>query len=1081
MYESMKATVDRDMAAAHFAAVWGPHLAEADDAKLSLSFDAIDSSITAERTRKPLTDFTSRLMLAANPELFIGETLKRAENGNTYIGVAFMSKDAKGRGKAVDIVGIPALWIDIDTIDGDGSNGHKAADNAKNPHPTMDEAIAVLNTLPIAPSMLVHTGGGLHAWFALDRLLLPAEFDLLKRWKQLVISAFKTASLHIDEGTFDPARVLRLAGTVNRKRFSPLVSVSGEPFVDAEGRNLYEPQPRTATIYADDSENRYSIEFLDEIFPAIAEKVSKSTGARNGSNGSSGSSATTRASYDPESRDSGEPSADENARDTWRRRVHSADLFEALGFEFVGRTSEGVMQFDAPSAVGNAWGLSESEFPVEQKARISCYSDGGYAVHGDGTARRLGVKPGAQENADTSWNLLACALCGGDFAEAGRIAQLSAFDARTAVALWVASGRSFATDASPVAKAGHTGWHSLTDNFAIADDTCTTHRLGVYKLRLVKDSVTKEAFEVWDEKLDWYPRIKTETRRISPSGTKSLFDVEIVTRNGRNFVACGLDDTEVDTPSEWRRQSHARGVHVPHESDVLGVLRTGVYTVQYEDTEIQKIYTAMGWRETEEGLVYLSPRGSVTAKGIDTSFTVGPPQGSASEDLQRNMAAYGFDTVLEGKELKTAAEKAISGWVAAFGHTPELCWSMLGVLFAAPLRLDVRGTLYIAAPGGRGKSVIASRLQQWYGDFANRSFPVTFHTVTKAGAEAMAAWCEGMCVFDDFKNSQSDRNSQARMEDALDAIVRGAYGNIETVKSTANGGVAASVRSVTYPIVTGEALPSNSTTNQRLIAVTIQEGDFDLQGARLPLDDFSDLDGIPRAVYASYLRWLCVRIEQMGGLKKFRAWTATLARQEFQNRGNGRSGETVVPVSVGLRMLSEFAEESGFAGLVTQHTKAIDFAIGRMIQANLMNIDDSNYELRAIETLRAELTTRSAALDVEEGLVLAPERLAEIGWKNGSARSDIQGRLIGKAVVIAGEIVFLLHPTKLKHVLAELAAKPTNPQILEWFKKVIHPGNDHGFYKEPAGQRYLPIRATALFGPAWVAPKDDNTRDSSKG
>jgi hypothetical protein len=1053
-------TLDLEAARTHFDLIWGAHLdALPAGAKLSHNWDVMEDRLSVTGTKEK---FTSKPMLATQAASFLAAQIAAAETGNTYIGIGFLSPGVtRGRGKGADVIALPALWIDVDFDEGTGGN-HKARGKSGFVHPTEQEALDLINGMFVEPTILVRTGGGFHAWYALDRLLIPEEFELLDRWKEHVISVFRKAERHIDEGPFDRTRVLRLAGMANRKTVIPFTQPDGTPILDPEGKQYFEPQSRPVTIHAINPDARYPVEFMQSIIPhPVAPEAVVKTRTINPANTQLGQAAS------------------DSVRDLWNSRVASSELFDHLGFKQLSRSLDGSAYYDAPDHAPNAWGLPGDELPTMEMGRVRTFANGSYCVYGEGTAARLGVKP---DDGDTSWNLLACALCNGDFREAERLAELCGYDPQKAVALWIASGRTFASTHLPVTTSllpRSDGWHLILEDFGIADETCEFRPMGVYQRKLIadEDGASKRKSEVWIQKLDWYPRISREIRYTGMRDTHSLYDVEVVTPYGI-YTARELKPSEVDTPAEWRRGCGSV-IHIPHEAALLAVLRTGAFRVQIEKRTVRVVYTAMGWREVSPGeWVYLTPRGSITKNGLDKSFEVGPPEGSPDPELPESMAAYGFDEIFEGDKLVAAGRETFTKWIATFGHLPELCYALLGGMFAAPLGLTIRGSVFVTAAGESGKSLAASAAQQFWGDFAPRAFPAAFQNLTKAGAEAMMGWArDAMVVFDDYKNTTSDRMAADRIATALDAIVRGAYGNIPSVKSTANGGMARSIESAAFPLITGEALPANSTTVQRLVVVGIKKGDLNVTGERCAIDEFIDLAGIPRAVYAAYVRWLAVKVNECGGLKAFKQWTGSLVKSEFAHYRGARSGETVMPIVVGLKLFREFAVENGFDDVFASESAIIEKSIRGLMESNAESILDANYAARSVETLVSELAVRRYSVDVHSELraQLTPAHFSQLGWKDGLGRQEQAGQAIGELQIIEGRWQVMLHPSKLKPLLKDIADKTTNAQLAEWFGHLVRHRNDSIFWKVATGPRYIALDAADLFGSNWlmISQKDN--------
>jgi hypothetical protein len=114
-----------------------------------------------------------------------------------YFGVA---KRARRGGRKSDVLGVGALWADIDVLE----RGWE-----------LDTCTRRLTGLPerLRPSALVHSGGGLHAYWFLDRpLLAPAQARFIERANAaLAVLVGGDAVGNID-------RIMRLPGSWNAKR-----------------------------------------------------------------------------------------------------------------------------------------------------------------------------------------------------------------------------------------------------------------------------------------------------------------------------------------------------------------------------------------------------------------------------------------------------------------------------------------------------------------------------------------------------------------------------------------------------------------------------------------------------------------------------------------------------------------------------------------------------------------------------------------------------------------------------------------------------------------------------------------------
>jgi hypothetical protein len=136
---------------------------------------------------------------------------------DVYVGVGLSPRDfgPSNRCKANDVAGLVGLWADVDVAGPGHKHQNLPADEAA--------ARALIDKLELPPSYVIHTGGGLHAWWLFAE---PWTFDddaerqraqaLSQAWQRTVQAHARAAGASVD-GTHDLSRVLRVPGTYNRK------------------------------------------------------------------------------------------------------------------------------------------------------------------------------------------------------------------------------------------------------------------------------------------------------------------------------------------------------------------------------------------------------------------------------------------------------------------------------------------------------------------------------------------------------------------------------------------------------------------------------------------------------------------------------------------------------------------------------------------------------------------------------------------------------------------------------------------------------------------------------------------------
>lgn len=163
-----------------------------------------------------LSDKRSRWYRTDQIERIVGD-LDALDGQDVYVGVSLSAED-RGAGKRYqsdETAGIVGLWLDIDVA----SEEHRR----ENLPPTDDAALGLLASLGPEPSVVVHSGHGLQAWWLFaEPLLYASDADriaaglLATRWNLTARVRAAERGWHID-ATQDLARILRLPGTTNHK------------------------------------------------------------------------------------------------------------------------------------------------------------------------------------------------------------------------------------------------------------------------------------------------------------------------------------------------------------------------------------------------------------------------------------------------------------------------------------------------------------------------------------------------------------------------------------------------------------------------------------------------------------------------------------------------------------------------------------------------------------------------------------------------------------------------------------------------------------------------------------------------
>lgn len=172
--------------------------------------------------RKPGTSYVLIWTLSKKRSAWF-QDLKKAEehiemhSDDVYVGVGLSDEDRgpKKRCESDKIIGIPGLYVDIDLK----GPTHKQ----ENLPETLEEALKLVKGHGFDPTVIVHTGHGIHAWWLFKE---PWTFDsdeereraaLLSQRTHHTVNNRAVAKGWSIDSVFDLSRVLRLPGTYNCK------------------------------------------------------------------------------------------------------------------------------------------------------------------------------------------------------------------------------------------------------------------------------------------------------------------------------------------------------------------------------------------------------------------------------------------------------------------------------------------------------------------------------------------------------------------------------------------------------------------------------------------------------------------------------------------------------------------------------------------------------------------------------------------------------------------------------------------------------------------------------------------------
>ncbi len=181
-----------------FTALYGTHIPE--DSRLVISWGESGKAITSHRWESDL-------------DAAIAVAMSKAETHNVYFGINLRdarAENERNRGKTHDLRYIQAIFADLDY----GTEGHKTDTGLSD----LETALNLVSTLPLAPTAMVNSGGGLHLyWFLYPKLDMLRGPDKMAARKGVDGLGAWAKRRNVQFQTTDVAGILRIPGTVNRK------------------------------------------------------------------------------------------------------------------------------------------------------------------------------------------------------------------------------------------------------------------------------------------------------------------------------------------------------------------------------------------------------------------------------------------------------------------------------------------------------------------------------------------------------------------------------------------------------------------------------------------------------------------------------------------------------------------------------------------------------------------------------------------------------------------------------------------------------------------------------------------------
>lgn len=697
---------------------------------------------------------------------------------------------------------------------------------------------------------------------------------------------------------------------------------------------------------------------------------------------------------------------------------------------------EAILQYLGCEPLGPARGDEthwRKRWPDNGESDVSVYAAGGgkparAVIWGADHGRDWGIPDGHPQ---TAWDLLGAVACGGDYSLAARIVARAGDSGEAVVAALadrthdelaaaypkhevVTPGRG-PLDGRDVPGIGSIrGATSLAEALAsptpvwvpVADDPSrfvvvdTGRAYGVFRTHWTTKYKKGEEHEVEETEriATWVPWRSRVTQTLLPrwDGTaapvgEALADVTLLTARGRRVTLPGLSARDADSIRTIVAVAGA-GVEIPENRTDVERLANALRQLGHEEVAQEAVFVRTGWvYDDAHRIVFAAPAGSVDATGPRPDIRVVAPLGSTDGWL--DATTLGEVTVANLPASLGALETAVASVKDLFAiapNRPDLIVAALGALWAAPLRLKVRGVPFPQGPAGSGKSILAALLTAYQTATAGvntKKLPITLTRSSEAGVQVVTGWAADLVVAcDDYRTEGLSRIKVEQTIAATVAAIQRGYGDAEEAKGTRDGGARTSRPAEASTFVTGELAPDGEGMTGRAVHALVSAGDILTEGEDCALDIWRRRYEVETAnrLWSSYVRWLARQIEaHPNGLAGWAAdndaWRTTWATK----RAGRRAAITVSSLATGWDRLYRFAAEEGVADLLPSR-RLVDEALEGLVSGNIQAASEQSIGQRLVNRLAAMIEGGEGHL-----VTLSNEKPADASrWGWGVRRVD---------------------------------------------------------------------------------------------
>lgn len=922
------------------------------------------------------------------------------------------SKRGRLLGRADQCLGLVAIPFDLDVA----GPRHAEREDGKMPLPTWAQAQNILSAIPLAPGLVVESGGGIHAYLLLEKPLDPEQQkDVLTRISQWLEEAGAQLKVECDTGPMTATGSLRVAGTAKGKGGSDHFELT--KIVPSYG------QPR------------FSYEDIVEAFPIDLDLSRKTRTER------------VHADRGPVKVIEGD---DVRPGTRFARALPISRLLdEVFGCE-ESQSGKWIYPHDDGSISSREPHGVMAEHPREAETEM-------LIIYGQRWIHDWDLVAADKAAGVTSWDALGGVVCAGDWALAGRIAAVimlnddevdseiddlvellaslhrddwpeavrDAYGSRVTATTITQTGQPVHSEYTPqiLVEASRVNVPDPTitvDEISVAAPSSEVmigsdllaviggpdH--GLWGMKPAYDGHGKQILNT-DGSLvmqrggqitTWLATRSAMT--TEGGGGDEKFDVTILTANGQTTTVKDLSAADsLNAQAVWVEATKRISFALPGSTTDRNHIGNTLAMLAAESRTNRVITRRTGMSFVDGKHVMLGLVSSIDADGVTEEHLASPPRGQTAADITRPvLAQLGWDA-LPADEV--AAAGTVPALIGIAPTEPVVGIALLGVWAAAVAGCDERTTVILDAPSGMGKSQAASCVSPLY-SLAPRSAaapPVDLEKDSMAFAFVQMRWHSGLPIWlDDARVNTESARAAETSAGLITSLVQSAFNGSSGGRGSGDGGIRTQADIACPAIMTAERLSTQTAVVNRAAVVSLGPKTIDLDSTPnhvAGLDVFTEQfakSGLANAMGASFYRWVCEQLDERGeiapdgkrrkgshdseALSAMAAWAKDRRHTHMVRWGVDRTTGNAAYLRMGWDLLYLWAESVGARHLMPSEA-VVDKALTSIIGGTKDAATKADPGLRWIRAVGDFIQGARGHLVGYKGL--EPKDPLERGWK----------------------------------------------------------------------------------------------------